>query len=96
LKEGKVMRIGDTRTRRKSLERLVELIRLSGRLEQIAFLHTNAEGEARELMHMVAGSIPEPFGYINVTTVIGTHVGPNAVGFACVKAGAKEANRSLA
>lgn len=86
LKDGKVMRIGETRTRRKSLLRLVELIQATSPLEQIAFLHTNAEGDAREVRGMLGSSIPEPFGFINVTTVIGTHVGPNAIGFASVKA----------
>lgn len=88
LKDGKVMRIGETRTRRKSLERIVELILATGPLEQIAFLHTNAEGEAREVMNLLGDKVPKPFGFINVTTVIGTHVGPNAFGFACVKAAA--------
>jgi DegV family protein with EDD domain len=86
LRDGKVMRIGDTRTRRKSLERMAHLFLGVGRLEQVAFLHTNAEDEARALYQMVNDSSPEPLGFVNVTTVIGTHVGPNAFGFACVKA----------
>lgn len=86
LKDGKILRIGETRTRRQSLGRLVDLVQDSGPLEQIALLHTNAEELAQELRAILGDSIPEPLGFINVTTVIGTHVGPNAVGFSCVKA----------
>jgi fatty acid-binding protein DegV len=60
-----------------------------GPLEKLAILHTGAEPRAREflneLMQRASQSVPRDILMVNVTTVIGTHVGPNGVGFAAVR-----------
>jgi DegV family protein with EDD domain len=84
LREGIVHRTGEARTRKKAIERLVQMLHAFGPLEQLAVLHTNAEEDARQLAEMLAPEMPHTPRVVNVTTVIGTHVGPNALGFAAI------------
>lgn len=84
LKDGKVMSLGEVRTRHKGIKRLVEMIKGLGPLEQLAILHTNAENEARLFLDSLSLSQDISPIIVNVTTVIGTHVGPNGLGFAAV------------
>jgi fatty acid-binding protein DegV len=52
-------------------------------------LHTNAEPRAKqlltEIMNRARKSIPRDILFVNVTAVIGTHLGPNGLGFAAVR-----------
>jgi len=90
LLDGEVKPLGAVRTTRQAGERIYNSLRELGPLERLAILHTNAEHRARqlldELMETVSQSIPRDILMVNVTTVIGTHVGPNGLGFAAVKA----------
>lgn len=89
LLNGEVKPIGAVRTTRQAGERIYNALRDLGPLERLAILHTNAEDRARQLldalMQTVSQSIPRDILMVNVTTVIGTHVGPNGLGFASVK-----------
>jgi DegV family protein with EDD domain len=86
LVEGEVRAVGAVRTTSQANERVLNLLLAGGSLERLAILHTNAEGRARhlldELMQRASQSVPREILMINVTTVIGTHVGPNGLGFA--------------
>lgn len=81
---GKAISIGDVRTRRKGVNRLLSMINNLGEVERLAFLHTNAENDARYIMDTCGLEIPHEPMIINVTTTIGTHVGPNGLGFAAL------------
>jgi len=89
LLNGEVKPIGAVRTTRQAGERIYNALRELGPLERLAILHTNAEHRARQLlddlMETVSQSIPRDILMVNVTTVIGTHVGPNGLGFAAVR-----------
>jgi DegV family protein with EDD domain len=85
VKDGDVNRFGEVRTRRKGLARLIELVN-SQTLERLAVLHTNAETDARFILKSLIQQPLTPPLIINVTTVIGTHVGPNGLGLAMVTA----------
>jgi DegV family protein with EDD domain len=89
LLNGEVKPLGAVRTTRQAGERIYNALRELGPLERLAILHTNAEARARqllgELMETVSQSIPRDILMVNVTTVIGTHVGPNGLGFAAVR-----------
>jgi fatty acid-binding protein DegV len=52
----------------------------------VAILHTNAEARALLDRLMQAGrmSLPREILIVNVTPAIGTHVGPDGLGFAAV------------
>ena len=90
LLNGEVKPLGAVRTTRQAGQRIYNALRELGPLEHLAILHTNAEHRARqlldELMETVSQSIPRDILMVNVTTVIGTHVGPNGLGFAAVRA----------
>ncbi|OGO64906.1 MAG: hypothetical protein A2030_03695 [Chloroflexi bacterium RBG_19FT_COMBO_50_10] len=84
LKNGVVLRLGETRTRRKGIERLYESLKKLGSLERLAILHTNAEIDASHMVSEFTHHVkPQPL-IVNVTSIIGTHVGPNALGFVAV------------
>ena len=90
LLDGEVKPLGAVRTTRQAGERIYNALQALGPLERLAILHTNAEHRAHqlldELMQTISQSIPRDILMVNVTTVIGTHVGPNGLGFAAVRA----------
>lgn len=81
---GKVQSVGEARTRSKGIARLEEILRGLGGLERLAVLHTNAEADARQVLANIHPDLPTEPLVINITSVIGTHIGPNALGFAAV------------
>ncbi|MGZ6317523.1 MAG: DegV family protein, partial [Anaerolineales bacterium] len=89
LTEGQVKVVGAVRTRKQANERMLAFMRQGGKLDRLAILHTGAETRAREflnrLMMEMSQALPRDILLVNVTTVIGTHVGPNGLGFAAVK-----------
>ena len=89
LTNGEVKSIGAVRTTRQANERMSRFLLQGGALESLAILHTGAEERAREflneLMQESSQSVPRDILMVNVTTVIGTHVGPNGLGFAAVR-----------
>jgi DegV family protein with EDD domain len=84
LRYGLVHRLGQARTRLQGIERLMETINSWGPLERLAVLHTNAEAAAWQLLDVVKSKVSVPPLMVNVTTAIGTHVGPNGLGFVAV------------
>jgi DegV family protein with EDD domain len=84
VKNGAVLRLGETRTRLKGIQRLAEMLLSLGPLDRLAILHTNIEDEARQFLDSLNVKLPTVPLIVNVTTVIGTHVGPKGLGFAAV------------
>ncbi len=84
LRYGLVHRLGQARTRLQGIQRLLETLNSWGPLERLAVLHTNAEAAALQLFDQVKDRVSHVPLIVNVTTAIGTHVGPNAVGLAAV------------
>jgi fatty acid-binding protein DegV len=84
LRFGIVHRLGLARTRLQGVERLLDSLNSWGPLERLAVLHTNAESAARSLLEDVKSKGMVHSMLVNVTTAIGTHVGPNGLGFAAV------------
>jgi len=89
LADGEVKAIGAVRTTKQADERILNFLLDLGDMERLAVLHTNAEPRARqllnELMNRARKSIPRDILFVNVTAVIGTHLGPNGLGFAAVR-----------
>ena len=89
LTNGEVKAIGAVRTTKQANERMLNFLLQGGELERLAILHTGAEPRAKEflnaLMQKASQSVPRDILMVNVTTVIGTHVGPNGLGFAAVR-----------
>ena len=90
LANGEVKAIGAVRTTKQANERMLNFLLQGGELERLAILHTGAEPRAKEFLNTVMQhanrSMPRDILMVNVTTVIGTHVGPNGLGFAAVTA----------
>lgn len=86
VREGKILRLGEVRTRRNGIRRLKDLLQAASPFEHLGILHSNAEAEATALAEELQPHIPSPILTVNVTTVIGTHVGPKGLGFAGVVA----------
>ena len=89
IKEGSVKPIGATRTTKQSDERMLNLLLDVGEMERLAILHTNAPARAKQLLDSVMDRqhkfVPRDILFVNVTAVIGTHLGANGLGFAAVK-----------
>jgi DegV family protein with EDD domain len=78
------------RTGKGCIQHMVDLVAELGPLEELALLHTNAPHKAEKLHREVSHLFPSdnPPLSVDVTPVIGAHVGPNAVGMVAVAAGA--------
>lgn len=89
LREGQVHPLDAPRTNRRAAEKLLSLLAELGPLERLSILHTNAETRARDLLArletQLGGWLPADIRILNVTTVIGTHVGPFGLGVAAVR-----------
>ena len=81
--------MGAVRTTDQTNERMSKFLLEGSPLERLAILHTGAEPRAKEFLNEVmltaSQSVPRDILMVNVTTVIGTHVGPNGLGFAAVR-----------
>ena len=86
VKDGTVLRLGEARTRRKGILRLIEMFHKLGPVDRLAIVHTNAENEACQLLEAIGQQGTYKPLIVNVTTIIGTHVGPGCLGFAVVTA----------
>jgi DegV family protein with EDD domain len=76
------------RTRKAALARVIELLSELGSLEELALVHTHAPEEAEALGRQASYLDPEGVLSLSaeVTPIIGTHIGPGAVGFVAIKA----------
>lgn len=75
------------RTRDHSLKRVVEMLDMAGPLERVAVVHAHASPEILAKLHSMAAHLL-PQGAIlsvDITPVIGAHIGSGAVGFAVVQ-----------
>jgi DegV family protein with EDD domain len=73
------------RTSPKAEARLLEMLEEHQPIERIALLHTNAPDKVELLRSRIKHLIPEGEVYVmDITPVIGAHIGPGAVGYAIV------------
>jgi DegV family protein with EDD domain len=73
------------RTASKAEARLIEMLEEHQPIERFALLHTNAPDEAQAFYTKIKQQIPSGEVYsMDITPVIGAHIGPGAVGFAII------------
>jgi DegV family protein with EDD domain len=73
------------RTSAKAIERLIKMLKSNLPLERFALLHTNAAEKAQAFKEQVAAFLPKKKIFsVDITPVIGAHLGPGAVGYALV------------
>ena len=89
LTDGQIKAVGAVRTTSQADARMATFLKAGLPLERLAILHTGAESRARNflarLMDESRRELPRDILMVNVTTVIGAHVGPNGLGFAAVR-----------
>ena len=78
------------RSRRKALQRLIDLVAALGPLSDLAAVHSNAPDQVEDLRRMADHLFPKDKTSLTgqVTPVIGAHIGPGVVGFVAVTAAA--------
>jgi DegV family protein with EDD domain len=86
VRAAQVATLAKVRTRRAALERLAARVRSLAPIERLAVLHTAAPDDARALADSLADLTSAAPLLVEATAVIGTHVGPGAVGVALVTA----------
>jgi DegV family protein with EDD domain len=87
--DGQIRPLDRVRTRGKAIARLVELFRQDLPAEQVAVMHAQAPDDAEELRRRLLGEWADLGVEISqIGPVLGTHIGPGAVGIAYVRAAA--------
>ncbi len=75
------------RTSNGASKRLLELLEEKKPFERIALVHTHADEKARALLEQVNAKLPEgKITSVDITPVIGAHIGPGAIGFTVISA----------
>jgi DegV family protein with EDD domain len=75
------------RTRLRATQRLLDMLEKAGPLERAAIVHANAPERVSELRTQAAALLPDgEVLAVDITPVIGAHIGPGAFGFAVVSA----------
>jgi len=73
------------RTTGKAIRRLIELLEQAAPLERVALVHTHSPEKADYLRRQASHLMPEgEIPSVDITPVIGAHLGPGAAGFACI------------
>ncbi len=78
--DGVVESTARVRTFGKAVEKMVELALEQAPFDRLALLHTNNYDGAVDMKRQLGSAIPAETYIINVTPVLGTHVGPKALG----------------
>ncbi len=86
LREGIVTSVARIRTWSRAVVTLSEKVMQLAPIDKLAVMHSNRIEGAQDLLERVKSALPNPNLAVitDVTTVIGTHVGPGAVGFAAI------------
>ena len=80
---GEVVPVENTRSQKRALERLVEIVLGSGPIQEIAVIHAAGEELAQKVKRLLTATLTADQIVMTETgPVLGTHVGPNAVGIA--------------
>ncbi|MGC8873365.1 MAG: DegV family protein [Chloroflexia bacterium] len=88
LERGEAVLLERVRTRLAGLRRLVERVAALEPLERAAVVHADAADAAQWVARALAPLLPgPPIPIVAVGQVVASHVGPGAVGVACVRAG---------
>lgn len=82
---GMVNRLGQVRTRGKALAQLEQIAETWGLLERLAIAHSAAAEEAEIFAAKIRHLCKTPPMIIDVTTAIGAHIGPGAIGIIGLK-----------
>ncbi|HVO43911.1 MAG TPA: DegV family protein [Aggregatilineales bacterium] len=83
--EGEVQNLHRVRTMTKAKQTMIEVLRADLPIERLAVLHTNCPEGGEALREQVADIAPAFTPILDITTTVGTHVGPGCLGFSWVR-----------
>jgi DegV family protein with EDD domain len=84
--DGKVTPLDRVRTRTKAVPRMIERLRADLPVERLAVMHAQAPTDAERIRAHLATVIPDVEVELGeIGPVLGTHVGPGAVGLTYIK-----------
>jgi len=73
------------RTRKSAMRRLAALLQVYSPFDRVALLHSDAADRAQTLLQEVKDFLPSgDLWFEQINPVLGAHIGPGVVGFACV------------
>jgi DegV family protein with EDD domain len=82
--KGAIEDLGKTRTFERALQKLLDIGRSWGNCKRLAVLHTDAHDLADQIAVKIADqSVAQPL-VVEVTTIIGAHIGPGSIGLAAL------------
>jgi DegV family protein with EDD domain len=81
VENGEVITLSRVRTTGRAQQELVSMARAQMPFDRLALLHTNNLEGVGWLHEQLADALPDEVLTINVTTTIGTHIGPRCLGF---------------
>jgi len=87
VKDSVVLPLARVRTFGRVVQELLSLTRAQAPLDKLAILHSNNPNGALDMQNQLVDIAPADTLIINITTVIGTHIGPGALGVALVNKG---------
>jgi DegV family protein with EDD domain len=86
--DGEAAILERVRTRKRALERIVELTADVGSVERVAVMHGADPDGAAQLLEMLRPlNLPEPVVVGHIGAVLGTHIGPGGVGVCYLTSG---------
>jgi DegV family protein with EDD domain len=89
VKDSEVLPLARVRTFGRVVQELLTLTRAQTPLDKLTILHANNPDGAQDMRDQLVDIAPADTLIINITTVIGTHTGPGALGIALVNKGWK-------
>ena len=84
VRDGQVIALARVRTRQKVREEMAARVEALGPLARLAVLYTSTPDDAAAMAQRLAPRVRQPPVLVEATAVIGTHVGPGAIGLAAV------------
>lgn len=76
------------RTRKNAVRRLVDLLHEHSPYERVALLHSDASSRALSLLQEIRDFLPDEETWMEqINPVLGAHIGPGVIGFACISKG---------
>jgi len=73
------------RTHSRAVQRMSNFLKNIGALENVAIMHSHAQKEADQLIELFSEYLTAgPKLCVEITPVIGSHIGPGALGFVCI------------
>jgi DegV family protein with EDD domain len=79
--DGVLKNFGQVRTSKKMIARMEQMIKEMDSIQNLTLLYTNTLATVKNIFEKIDVNLPEPPNFLEVTPAIGTHTGPNSIGF---------------